>query len=166
VTAGVGGALTLGALANQFRPRGEYDHPSTSANTLAALGGLGTAAYGLAGNRADNIMPTLSRLFGGKQEATPAPTTTTIAATPPTMHPQVAKYMNQDGSVKFRDVIAAPDAELQSTVALLSPQERAQMQQQLNAFSPSFAQRLAARAAGIDIEGQRKRLAGILGATK
>ena len=59
-------------------------------------------------------------------------------------------------------MVGAPDAELSQAATLLSPEAKRQLLQHLQAFTPNLAQSLGARAVGIDIEGQRKRMMGLL----
>lgn len=74
----------------------------------------------------------------------------------------LSKYMGPDGSLNFQGLVAAPDAELQAGVQVLTPQQKAVLRNRLAAFQPSFTQRLGAGAMGIDIEGQRGRFAKLL----
>lgn len=78
------------------------------------------------------------------------------------LNPLVGKYMNPDGSLKFQDLIGAPDKELQLGVKTLTPEQKASLRARLMAFQPSFAHRIGAGAMGIDIEGQRSRFNKLL----
>jgi hypothetical protein len=75
-------------------------------------------------------------------------------------HPSVSSFFSPDGTPRYQDVVNAPDAEPSQAATLLSPEARGQLQQHLQGFMPNLAQSLGAKALGIDIEGQRKRMIG------
>jgi hypothetical protein len=142
------------------------------AGPLLGLGGAAAGLYGMSGGDVHNILPMLKRLFTAKT-MTGTPTTTHPAMrdfstaatenTPIAQVPGFAKYFNPDGTVRFKDVINTPDAELQQLAAGLHPTVKKQLLSHLQGFEPSWGQRLGAKAIGIDIEGQKQRLSAILG---
>lgn len=139
-------------LANQVRP-GES---STGLNALLGLGGLGAATYGFTGG---HPVDAISHLMDGRQAAS---TTSTLN---PANGPQAvasSRFFGPDGKPDMLSIIRAPDSELRTAIASLSPAQRAQYRQQLAAFQPTAFQRMGASAGGIDIEAQRQRLSGLL----
>lgn len=141
-------------LANQVRP-GES---STGLNALLGLGGLGAATYGFTGG---HPVDAISNLMGGGSSAGAG----SGSAQQLTARPQsgaAARFFGADGKPDMLSIIRAPDSELRTAIASLSPSQRAQYRQQLAAFQPTAFQRMGASAGGIDIEAQRQRLAGLL----
>lgn len=164
--------MAAGSLLNQLRPRARGDRPDTAANVLGGLGGLAAAAYGLSGGRFEEVVPTLRRVVG-RPAVTPGPLPAATTGGPPAAAgdplqaaghvPALAKFFGPDGAPDVRALVAASDAELKSGLSLLSPARRAQLKTQLANFRPSPWQAIGARAAGVDLDAQRARFAGLLG---
>lgn len=76
-------------------------------------------------------------------------------------HPVLGKYFT-NGAPNPQSLLQAPDEELKQHVGLLSPAAKAQLQERLSTFKPSFGQRIGARAMGIDIDAQRQRFGDLL----
>lgn len=165
--AGIGGGMAGLALLNSLA------HGADTRDALVGLGGLALGAHGLSGGHLSNLL----QLFGKKPvpAPTPAPSSESRGGSPApsgltlqqaATHPQLSKFFNPDGTPRFADVVKAPDEELRSGVGLLSPDARGQLRTQLAGFKPGLGQRLGAKAMGIDIEGQRARMLGLLGPEK
>jgi len=77
-------------------------------------------------------------------------------------HPVLGKYF-KNGQPDAQTLMGTTDEQLRQHIGLLSSNARAQLGQQLAGFRPSFGQSLGAKAMGIDIEGQKKRFADLLG---
>ncbi len=137
---------------------------------LLGLGGLAAGAYGLSGGEHGSLMKNLRTVFSVPAAGASPVAPRSHGATGPGLslqdagrHPQLSRFFNPDGSIKIQDALKATDAELQQGAALLSPAAKAELQQKLSTFKPSFGQSLGARAMGIDVEAQRRRVLGLLG---
>lgn len=150
VMTGVGGAVALGSLLNAAS-----GHGNAAGNTAIGLGGLGLAAHGISGGDVRKL-PELARTFSGRPAA-PAP------PTPGKHSPWFARYLNDDGSVRYRDLVNTPDNELRPNLSRLSPAVRSQLLSKLKEYRPNILHRTGATLMGIDLDKQKSRFQGMLG---
>lgn len=113
-------------------------------------------------------MTNLRTVFGGPQQAAASAASSASSAaglslTDAAKHPKLSRYFNPDGTLKVQEAMKASDDDLRSGVALLHPEARQQLHHKIVTFKPSMGQSIGARAMGIDIDVQKKRMAGLLG---
>lgn len=78
------------------------------------------------------------------------------------VNPFLSRYLDPAGGVRFRELVATPDADLKKGLGTLSPAERAALKARVAAFRPTLGQRLGASALGLDVDGQRARFSRLL----
>jgi hypothetical protein len=156
---GVSGGLLAAGLLQTLRDRESNTGP------LMALAGAGGGLYGLSNGHPSNMLQTAKNIAVGQpRAATGQPTTSGgLSLEQAAGHPQLSKFFGAGGSPRFSDIVKAPDAELQAGIKLLAPEARMKLHQQVGSFQPGMAQSMGAKMLGIDVEGQRKRLLGLLG---
>lgn len=164
VMTGLGGTLALGSLVN-----GLTNQNAGAGNTLAGLGGLALAGYGLSGGQLPSFLrgqspvrELQSPFAAAATKSVLAPPAAGATPTPAVKTPWFARYMRDDGSVDYRGLMNTPDDELRQNFAKLSPGVRAQLQKQLATYKPGLLQSLGARLVGVNIEGQKDRFGRLL----
>ncbi|QDU21207.1 hypothetical protein [Urbifossiella limnaea] len=73
-----------------------------------------------------------------------------------------SQFRDRAGRVELRAVVTAPDARLVELARDLTPDERVRLYVQLRDLRVGFVESLAASAAGVDVERERRRLLRLL----
>lgn len=77
--------------------------------------------------------------------------------------PSLARhFVAPNGRVDYRAVLRTPDARLVELARDMDPAERVELYHRLRRFRLGFFESLAASAAGVDVEAQRRRMLRVL----